>query len=391
MGVVPTRRHGGRRAGLRGGAGRAIAAAGAGVAGGGRGSGALAITSGVGVVLGGLGVEAAFGYPDRVFQLAGHPVTWIGALISRLDRALNRATLAPGRRRLNGVLAMALLVLASVAPAALVQDAARAWLPRPVALAVLAVLASTLLAQRSLWTHVRAVADALDGTGAAAGMGAAAGVAGRGEQGGPAGVRLAAGRAAVARIVGRDVAGLDEAGVVRAAIESLAENFSDAVVAPALWGVAAGLPGLAFYKAVNTADSMVGHRTARHEAFGWAAARLDDAINLPASRLAALWIVLAAALHRLGGGACSPGEAARAAWRDAGRHRSPNAGWPEAAMAGALGLRLAGPRAYAGVRVAGPWMGRGRAEAGVADLRRALGVYRTACVVQAAAAGLLLG
>jgi len=382
VGVVPARRHGGRRrAGLRGGAGRAIAAAGAGVAGGGRGSGALAITSGVGVVLGGLGVEAAFGYPDRVFQLAGHPVTWIGALISRLDRALNRATLAPGRRRLNGMLAMALLVLASVAPAALAQGAARAWLPGPLALAVLAVLAGTLIAQRSLWTHVRAVADALDGTDGAAGMGAAAG-----------GVRLAAGRAAVARIVGRDVAGLDEAGVVRAAIESLAENFSDAVVAPALWGVAAGLPGLVFYKAVNTADSMVGHRTARHEAFGWAAARLDDAINLPASRLAALWIVLAAALHRLGGGACSPGEAARAAWRDAGGHRSPNAGWPEAAMAGALGLRLAGPRAYAGVRVADPWMGRGRAEAGVADLRRALGVYRTACVVQAAAvAGLLLG
>ena len=376
---------------LRGGAARAIAAAGAGMAGAGRGSGVLAITSGVGVVLGGLGVEAALGYPDRVFQLAGHPVTWIGALISRLDRALNRATLPPGRRRLNGVLAMALLVLASVAPAALAQGAARALLPRPLALAVLAVLASTLLAQRSLWTHVRAVADALDGTGGANGLGAA-GVIARGVQGGPAGVRLAAGRAAVARIVGRDVAALDEAGVVRAAIESLAENFSDAVVAPALWGVAAGLPGLVFHKAVNTADSMVGHRTARHEAFGWAAARLDDAINLPASRLAALWIVLAAALHRLCGGACSPEEAARAAWRDAGGHRSPNAGWPEAAMAGALGLRLAGPRAYGGVRVADPWMGRGRAEAGVADLRRALGVYRTACVVQAAAvAGLLLG
>ncbi len=425
----------------------------------GRGSGVLAITTGVGVVLGGLGIEAAFGYPQRLFQLAGHPVTWIGALISRLDRALNRASLAPRRRRLNGVAALALLVLASAAPAALLQDAAWAWLPRPAALAVLAALASTLLAQRSLWTHVRTVADALDGLhplpsqvsaqaskarGSASGLrsrlalriylleervskglGPLAGLGrarpcllarqGRGPL--PAGAEvtagaapviaaapgksvarrsqgdaLAAGRTAVARIVGRDVAGLDEAGVVRAAIESLAENFSDAVVAPALWGVAAGLPGLVFYKAVNTADSMIGHRTARHETFGWAAARLDDWINLPASRLAALWIVLAAALHRLCGAACSPAEAARAVWRDAGRHRSPNAGWPEAAMAGALGLRLAGPRAYGGAPVADAWMGQGRAGASVADLRRALAVYRTACVLQAAVvAALLLG
>ncbi len=324
-------------------------------------------------MLGGLGIEAALGYPEAVFQLAGHPVTWIGALISRLDRALNRETLPPARRRLNGVLALALLLAAATAPSAALQAGAQVWLPRWPALILLSALAGTLFAQRSLWTHVCAVADALDDP----------------AQPAPA-ARLAAGRRAVARIVGRDVASLDEAGVARAAIESLAENFSDAVVAPTLWGLLAGLPGLVLYKATNTADSMIGHRTPRHEAFGWAAARLDDVVNLPASRLAALWIVLAAGLHRLCGAPCDPAGAVRAVRRDARLHRSPNAGWPEAAMAGALGLRLAGPRTYAGVPVAGPWMGQGRAEARGPDLRRALALYRTACLVQAAALGLLL-
>ena len=150
-------------------------------------------------------------------------------------------------------------------------------------------------------------------------------------------------------------ASLDAAGVARAAIESLAENFADGVVAPAFWGLVLGLPGMAAYKAINTADSMIGHRTVRHLEFGWAAARLDDWVNLPASRLAALWIVLAAVLVP----GADAGEAWRAVWRDAGRHRSPNAGWPEAAMAGALGLRLAGPRVYGGVRVEDAWMGDG--------------------------------
>jgi adenosylcobinamide-phosphate synthase len=207
-----------------------------------------------------------------------------------------------------------------------------------------------------LFQHVRAVADGL-------------------EQGG-----LEAGRRAVAMIVGRDTEILDEAGVVRAATESLAENFSDGVVAPAVWCALGGLPGMVFYKAVNTADSMVGHRSARHAAFGWAAARLDDVVNLPASRLAALWIVLAAGI--------TPGAdaaaAMRAVWRDARHHRSPNAGWPEAAMAGALGLRLAGPRVYGARMVEDGWMGDGRADANPADLRRALALYRAACGLQLA-------
>ena len=240
----------------------------------------------------------------------------------------------------------------------MLQAASVAWLPRSLAFLPPALLASTLLAQRSLWLHVHAVADGVQTGG------------------------LDGGRAAVARIVGRNPQSLDAAGVARAAIESLAENFSDGVVAPALWCALLGLPGIAAYKAVNTADSMIGHRTARHAAFGWAAARLDDLVNLPASRLAALWIVLAAALLS----DTDSLAALRAIWRDAGRHRSPNAGWPEAAMAGALGLRLAGPRVYGTSRVEDAWMGDGRAEATDADVRRALRVYVVACGLQVASA-----
>ncbi|HKM88644.1 MAG TPA: CobD/CbiB family cobalamin biosynthesis protein, partial [Xanthobacteraceae bacterium] len=183
-----------------------------------------------------------------------------------------------------------------------------------------------------------------------------------------------AGRTAVSHIVGRDTEALDEAGIVRAAIESLAENFSDAVVAPIMWMAIAGLPGAALYKAINTADSMIGHRTRRYEAFGWAAARLDDLVNLPASRLSALLLVAAAGLSK----DASATGAWRAVRRDAARHRSPNAGYPEAAMAGALGVVLAGPRLYGGVRIEDATMGDGRRDADAADIFRALALYRRA-------------
>lgn len=306
------------------------------------------------ILAGALLAEAALGYPRPLFAAIRHPVVWMGALIGGLDRRLNREDLSFRRRRRRGVLAVGLLLLACGLPALLLQAAILAGLPKPAALGLLALLAASLPAQRSLHQHVLAVAEGL-------------------EDGG-----LEGGRAAVAMIVGRNPETLDEAGVCRAAIESLAENFSDGVVAPAFWLGAGGLPGAVLYKAVNTADSMIGHRSPRHEAFGWAAARLDDGVNLPASRLAALWLVLAAWL--------SPGFDAAGAWRavrrDAGRHRSPNAGWPEAAMAGALGLRLAGPRVYGTERVEDAWMGEGRARAGVEDLRRALLLYRRACKLQ---------
>jgi adenosylcobinamide-phosphate synthase len=189
----------------------------------------------------------------------------------------------------------------------------------------------------------------------------------------------------VAQIVGRNPAFLDEAGICRAAIESLAENFSDGVVAPVFWGACFGLPGMATYKAINTADSMIGHRTPRHRAFGWAAARLDDVVNLPASRLAALLLLLAGLIT---GGDWRSG--ARAIRRDAGHHRSPNAGWPEAAMAGVLGLRLAGPRVYGETLVEDGWMGDGRAALTSTDIRAALRLYRVACWCQAVALLLLV-
>jgi len=226
---------------------------------------------------------------------------------------------------------------------------------------VLAFVAASLPAQRSLGDHVGAVADALERDG------------------------LAGGRRAVSKIVGRNPDALDEAGVARAAIESLAENFSDGVVAPLFWTLIGGLAGGALYKAVNTGDSMIGHRTERHLAFGWAAARLDDLVNLPASRLAALWLTLAAAILPR----ASAAAAGRAVRRDARRHRSPNAGWPEAAMAGALGLKLAGPRVYGEERVDDAFMGGGRYHASVADIRLALSLYRVACLMQAIAIGAL--
>ena len=304
--------------------------------------------------------EAAIGYPDRVFRAVGHPVTWIGRLIAFCEKTLNDPSRSPARRRAGGVVTLALVVLASGGLAFAVQ----AVIGHGAGLVALALIASPLLAQRSLATHVGAVARALESRG------------------------LAAGREAVSQIVGRDPEALDEAAVCRAAIESLSENFSDGVVAPAFWLAVAGLPGAAAYKAINTADSMIGHRTPRHLAFGWAAARLDDFVNLPASRLTALLIVAACPLVR---GASAKG-AWRAVRRDAGRHRSPNAGWPEAAMAGALGLALAGPRSYGGVAVDDALMGAGgRREATAADIRRALALYRTADALLVVLLGLCAG
>jgi adenosylcobinamide-phosphate synthase len=315
--------------------------------------------TGPALALASLLIESVSGYPDRLFRLIRHPVVWLGALIAVSDGALNHPAWSDAARRAGGLLALASLLVAAALPAWLLQALLAPSLPGFI---VLALLAASLSAGRSLHDHVRAVGDALARDG------------------------LAGGRAAVSRIVGRDPDSLDEAGVLRAAIESLAENFSDGVTAPALWCVLLGLPGMAAYKAVNTADSMIGHRTPRHAAFGWASARLDDLLNLPASRLAALWLILACLLTR--------GADARGAWRavrrDARHHRSPNAGWPEAAMAGALGLALAGPRVYGATRVADAWMGNGRAAATPEDLARALRLYRRACALQAFAVAMLV-
>lgn len=306
-------------------------------------------------------IDAACGYPQWIFDRIGHPVSWIGRLIAWCEERWNRTGLSFARRRFSG-LASLLLFLAVVGALSIgFEIATEALLPAPLTVLLLGTAASSLIAQRSLYEHVTAVARALeDGS-------------------------LSAGRRAVGMIVGRDTAVLDEAAVSRAAIESLAENYSDGVVAPLFWMLVGGLPGAALYKAVNTADSMIGHKSERYLAFGWAAARLDDLVNLPASRLAALLLTAAAAL--------SPGLDARAAMhsvlRDARRHRSPNAGWPEAAMAGALDVRLAGPRSYGGKIVDDVWIGTGNANISAADIRRALRLYRLACLVQGGVVGLL--
>jgi len=295
-------------------------------------------------------IDAAIGDPELIWRRVPHPVAWIGAAIAWLDRLLNRPALPGWARRALGALTMVILIALAAAVGFGLE-----WLFRQnrYGAAGTIVVAAILLAGRSLYDHAAAVANAFAAGG------------------------LTAARSAVARIVGRDPATLDEAGVCRAAIESVAENFSDGVVAPALWFAIAGLPGLLAYKAINTADSMIGHLTARHHAFGWAAARLDDLVNWPMSRIAGSFLALAAPLARR-----SVGAAFRTMLRDAPRHRSPNAGWPEAAMAGALGLALAGPRRYRGVLVDDPFLNpSGRRKAVPGDIRLSLRVYLAAWAI----------
>jgi adenosylcobinamide-phosphate synthase len=300
-----------------------------------------------------IATEAMVGYPNAVYRLIGHPVTWIGRLITWCDDAWNSGS--PSSRRRYGVLTLMVLLVAALLSGFAIVGVLDRLFSGLLSLILCGVLASTLLAQRSLDQHVLAVAKGLEAEG------------------------VSGGRSAVAHIVGRETQNLDEAAICRAAIESLAENFSDGVVAPLFWMVVFGLPGALAYKAVNTADSMIGHRTERHEAFGWASARFDDLVNLPASRLSALWLMLAAIPLGL-----SPAGALRTIRNDASHHRSPNAGWPEAAMAGALGIRLSGPRIYDGASVDERWVGEGRSELTAKDIRAALKLYRTACGLQIA-------
>ncbi|RDE05648.1 adenosylcobinamide-phosphate synthase CbiB [Sphingomonas aracearum] len=302
------------------------------------------------VALAALAMDAAIGWPGALYVRIGHPVGGAAWLIGVAERRWNRPDAAEGRRRGAGVLLMALLVAGTVAICVGVQALAVLLLGRWAWIAVV-VLAWPALAQRSLFDHVRAVAVAL--------------------QGGD----LPAARAAVGRIVGRDTDALDEGGVSRAAIESLAESFCDGVVAPLFWLLVAGLPGVWAYKAINTANSLIGHREPRWRAFGWAAARIDDAANWVPARLSGVLLCVA------GGGGW------RVLRRDHARHASPNAGWPEAAMAGALGVALAGPVAYDGAVQEKSWIGEGGRAAMPTDLRRALAIYLRACVLLWLAAG----
>lgn len=292
-------------------------------------------------------LTAGFGWLWRVLP---HPVAWIGGMIAGFERRLNRDGRSRGALRLRGALTVLIVVgLAAAAGWAIARysrELPYGWLIELFAVTV-------MLAQRSLFAHVRRVGKALRLNG------------------------LEGGRAAVAHIVGRDVQALDGYGVARAAIESSAENFSDAVVAPVVWYLLLGLPGLLAYKAINTLDSMIGYHTPRYEQFGKVAARLDDAANLIPARLSAVILMLAA----LATPTANAWRALVTVARDAKKHRSPNAGWPEAAMAGALGLALAGPRPYHGQLQPGPWIGDGRARAVPQDITRALFLYVIACLL----------
>ncbi len=297
------------------------------------------------ILLGALLLDAALGDMPALFRRAPHPVALLGRMIDRLDSRLNRPERPAADRQTRG--AFALLAVAGVAAAAGWAVSLFGWLPT-------LLLAFLLVAQRGLHDHVAAVAAGLDSG-------------------------LEQGREAVSRIAGRDPASLDAHGVARAGIESLAENFSDSVVAPAFWFLLLGLPGLCAFKAINTLDSMVGHRTQRHEAFGSWSARADDIACFLPARISALLLMAAAFCFR----PASPLGAWRAVMNDAHRHRSPNAGWPEAAMAGALGLALAGPRRYGGRTVKDAWMGQGRSRATPRDIRRALRLFIAACALHA--------
>lgn len=303
-------------------------------------------------MLAGLFLDVCLGWPDRLFARIGHPVSWIGKLISALELRWNRPDFPPQKRRLLGSATAAVVVLGCLLLGAVVQQA----LPRSLAGALLLGLLSwPFLAARSLYAHVLKVATPL-GAG-----------------------NVADARLAVSMIVGRDPSGLDESGIARAAIESLAENSSDGVIAPLFWGLIGGLPAMAAYKAVNTLDSMIGHRTERYGMFGFASAKVDDIANIVPARLTGVLLSLSSR---------RPLEALRCMWRDARRHRSPNAGWPEAAMAGALAVRLSGPRVYGGQVSEEPWLNAGAPDPKAADLGRALGIYATAVTI---AAGIVAG
>jgi adenosylcobinamide-phosphate synthase len=305
-----------------------------------------------------LALDALVGDPPALWRHVPHPVTLIGKVIEIADQDFNAAEASEASRKAYGAVFLASLVAVSLLVGLLLEAILRAL---PFGEIGIAVVAAVFIAQKSLHDHVAAVRDGL-------------------AEGG-----LEGGRRAVAMIVGRDPQQLDEAGVARAAIESCAENAADGVTAPALWFLLLGLPGLIAYKAVNTADSMIGHKTDRHRAFGWASARFDDLVNWPAARLCGVAIAATAPLSGR-----SVAECMATMRRDAPKHRSPNAGWPEAAMAAVLGLALAGPRAYPGYTVDDPFMNEGgRREATAGDISRALKVFRHAMALQAGAVALL--
>ena len=290
-------------------------------------------------------IDCVIGWPAWLYSRIGHPVSWLGKIVDSLDRNLNREEDTLGRRRTAGVVvAVAVIGLVCVIAFLVQLMLPGGW----VGILLTGVLAWPLLAIRSLYEHVAQVLHPLR----------------EGD--------LATARVAASMIVGRDTSALNEAGVSRATLESLAENTSDGVVAPLFWGALLGLPGIAAYKAINTLDSMIGHRTARHEAFGWASAKADDFANLVPARLTGVFFALVSS---------QTATALRCMMRDAHKHRSPNAGWPESALAGGMGVRLSGPRDYGGETANEPWLNGAGRDPDASDIQRGLQLYSFAVLL----------
>ena len=292
------------------------------------------------------GFEIVLGWPEWLYRRIRHPVVWIGALTSIFDRTLNRPAWSHRLRYLSGMIAALTIVMIIAGVALCVSYLLPNTWPGFI---VEGLIASSLIASRSLHSHIKAVLRPLA----------------KGD--------IAAARTAVSMIVGRDPSRLDEAGIARASLESLAENASDGVIAPLFWGAIFGLPGLAIYKAINTLDSMIGHKNDKYAAFGGFSARLDDVANFIPARITGF--LIAAASVRL--------RSLRTMLRDAGSHRSPNAGWPEAAMAGALNVRLSGPRAYGDVVRTEPWLNEDARDPTKDDVGVGLALYRHAMILGA--------
>ncbi|MEM9500767.1 MAG: adenosylcobinamide-phosphate synthase CbiB [Pseudomonadota bacterium] len=298
-------------------------------------------------------IDAAIGWPQWLYRLIGHPVGGFARVIGWCETNWNRLEHSAIRKRFFGVVTLLILVSLALIAGLALETLSYALLKQWGWIAV-GIFAWPALAQRSLYVHVRPVAEALA----------------KGD--------VEAARSAVSRIVGRDTAELDEAGIARAAIESLAESFCDGIAAPLFWLLVAGLPGIWAYKAINTADSLVGHVEEPWRDFGWASARTDDFANYLPARISGLTLCFAA-----------PGGWA-VLWRDHARHASPNAGWPEAAMAGALRVALAGPVSYDGEMNDKAWIGREGGKAGAQDIRNALSIYLRACALLWIFAGLVV-
>lgn len=300
-------------------------------------------------------LDMLVGDPDWLWRKYTHPIVWFGRVTGHLDKKLNLSHITNRWRKINGIVTITALISFALAFGALsvILLSQLGFLGQVLEIVIVAIF----IAQKSMSDHVDRIIKPLKAG------------------------DIAGARTAVSMIVGRDTRQLDESPISRATIESMSENFSDGVVAPIFWFAFLGLPGLFAYKMINTADSMLGHMTEKYQDFGWASAKLDDLVNWFPARLSALFIIFASVF---GNGIDAALRAIKVVFHDAKMHRSPNAGWPEAAMSGFLGVALAGPRAYAEYKVDDAYMNEaGRRTLTFNDVEMAKIVFWTACLIEA--------